>query len=175
MNRIASLISIALINTIPIYSQVYGVPDNPSSGITTLIAVWIIASFVVAAFAGSRKIGFGETLAISLLLSPLVGAICMATSPKDDEWKLQVEVYHMLKQIQKTIAPEHETQLKADTEASQIEDDTDYMKLPIVQREKLMEKYGITYNSWNERYKYKGQEYRNFNEAVRNAFKQEGK
>lgn len=173
MNRIASLISMALIYTIPIYSQVYGVPDNPSSGTITLIVVWVIASFIVAAFAGGRKIGFGETLAISLLLSPLVGAICMATSPKDDEWKLQVEVYKMLKQIQKTIAPEPETQIKADTEASQIEDDTDFMKLPIIQREKLMEKYGITFNSWNERYKYQGQEYSNFNEAFRNAIKQE--
>jgi tetratricopeptide (TPR) repeat protein len=47
-----------------------------------IVISWLIISFIVAALASDREIGFGKALLICLLLSPLIGAIFVATSPK---------------------------------------------------------------------------------------------
>jgi hypothetical protein len=171
MKKSIMFIGMLLILSIPIYAQYYGTPEKSFSLTGILIAYWVIGSFIVAGLGGWRKIGFMEVLVISLFLSPLIGAICMATSPKDDEWKLQVEIHDMLNQLRDKLAPRPE----ANEEITEIDDGVDYGKEPIIVREELMKKYGITYNSWNERYKYVNTEYGTFNEVIRVAFKQEGK
>ncbi len=45
-----------------------------------IIIGWVIAAFIVASFGSDREIGFGSALALSLILSPLIGAIFVATS-----------------------------------------------------------------------------------------------
>lgn len=47
-----------------------------------IILFWIIISFVLAIYGGKRKIGFGVSLLVSLLLSPLIGFICVALSER---------------------------------------------------------------------------------------------
>ena len=47
-----------------------------------IIISWVIASVIVAAFAEDREIGFVGALLICLFLSPLIGAIFVATSSK---------------------------------------------------------------------------------------------
>jgi hypothetical protein len=49
---------------------------------TVIVLSWLLISFVVGGLGSDREIGFGKALLISLLLSPLVGAIFVATSPK---------------------------------------------------------------------------------------------
>jgi len=44
----------------------------------------VIASIIIASYGGKRKIGFGVALAVSLLLSPLIGFICVALSQRID-------------------------------------------------------------------------------------------
>ncbi len=43
---------------------------------------WIILSFFVAILGSDRKIGYGGTLLVSLLLSPLIGAIFALASER---------------------------------------------------------------------------------------------
>jgi hypothetical protein len=50
-----------------------------------LIVGWIISSVIVAALAQDREIGYETAFLISLVLSPLIGAIFVATSPKKKE------------------------------------------------------------------------------------------
>lgn len=45
-----------------------------------IFITWILLSFLVAFFGSSRKIGFGVALLVSLLLSPLIGFICLILS-----------------------------------------------------------------------------------------------
>src|SRR5882724_6239327 len=47
-----------------------------------IVISWVIISFIVAVLAEDREIGFGQALLICLFLSPLIGAIFVATSPK---------------------------------------------------------------------------------------------
>src|ERR1051326_4993760 len=46
-----------------------------------LVLAWLLLSVVVAFFGDGREIGFGKALLVSLLLSPLIGSIFVATSP----------------------------------------------------------------------------------------------
>jgi len=154
----------------PVYSQGYGSYNEPIPSTLIFAGIWILMSVIVGAFGSSRKIGFLETFGISIILSPLIGAICMATSKKDDEWQLQVAMHDMLKQIQITLAPKPEIKKEVNPV-----NDIDYTKIPIVEREELMEKYGITFNKWNEKYKYHDFEYSNFNDAIKYAMTQSTK
>jgi len=43
---------------------------------------WLISTFIVSLLGGNRKIGMMKSFFISLLLSPLIGAFFVATSPK---------------------------------------------------------------------------------------------
>ena len=47
-----------------------------------VIFSWIIVSFIIGYLGDGKEIGFGKSLFISLILSPLIGAIFVATSPK---------------------------------------------------------------------------------------------
>lgn len=50
-----------------------------------MILAWIILSFVVAFIGSDRKIGYFGTLILSLLLSPIIGAIfALASDRKQD-------------------------------------------------------------------------------------------
>lgn len=46
------------------------------------IVVWIIVSFIIASYGGQRKIGFVVALLVSLILSPLIGFMCVALSER---------------------------------------------------------------------------------------------
>lgn len=48
---------------------------------------WIILSFIVAFIGSDRKIGYGGTLLLSLLLSPIIGALFAIASPKQEQKK----------------------------------------------------------------------------------------
>ncbi len=51
-----------------------------------MIIAWILISFIVAFIGRDRKIGYGGTVLLSLLLSPIIGAIFALASPrKTDE------------------------------------------------------------------------------------------
>ncbi len=45
------------------------------------IISWVIVSLIIGAIGSNRKIGFASSFFLSLLLSPLIGAIFTATSP----------------------------------------------------------------------------------------------
>jgi len=47
-----------------------------------IIFGWIILSFIVAFIGSDRKIGYGGTLLLSLLLSPIIGALFAIASPR---------------------------------------------------------------------------------------------
>jgi hypothetical protein len=47
-----------------------------------IIIGWVIAAFIVASFGSDREIGFGTALVLCIVLSPLIGAIFVATSKK---------------------------------------------------------------------------------------------
>ena len=47
-----------------------------------VIFSWIIVSFIIGYLGDGKEIGFCKSLFISLILSPLIGAIFVATSPK---------------------------------------------------------------------------------------------
>lgn len=49
-----------------------------------VILVWIVASFLIASYGDKRKIGFFTALLICLLLSPLIGFLCVLLSDKKD-------------------------------------------------------------------------------------------
>ncbi|MFE3846614.1 hypothetical protein ACFX5D_01360 [Flavobacterium sp. LB3P45] len=51
--------------------------------------VWIIASFIVGIIGSNRKIGFGSSFFISLLLSPLIGLIFVLTSKSKESDNVQ--------------------------------------------------------------------------------------
>jgi tetratricopeptide (TPR) repeat protein len=50
-----------------------------------IIIPWIILSFIIAFIGSDRKIGYGGTLLLSLLLSPIIGAIFALASPRITE------------------------------------------------------------------------------------------
>lgn len=65
---------------------------------------WIILSFIVAFIGSDRKIGYGGTLLLSLLLSPLIGAIFALASqrkPQNVGDNLPPEVYRLYKNARK--------------------------------------------------------------------------
>ena len=47
-----------------------------------LFVIWILFSFLVASMGNDRKIGFNQALILSVLLSPLIGAIIVLLSKK---------------------------------------------------------------------------------------------
>ncbi len=47
--------------------------------------IWVIGAFIIGALGNNRKIGFLASFFLSLILSPLIGAIFVATSPSNDE------------------------------------------------------------------------------------------
>lgn len=51
---------------------------------TTFVAIiaWVVVAIVIGALGSKRKIGFAMGFILSLLLSPLIGAIFVATSPE---------------------------------------------------------------------------------------------
>lgn len=52
-----------------------------------IFLIWLIASFVIASYGANRKIGFGLALIACLFLSPLIGAICVALSERNNNDK----------------------------------------------------------------------------------------
>ena len=56
-----------------------------------IIIGWVIAAFIVASFGSDREIGFGSALILCLVLSPLIGAIFIATSKKNTPPPLTAE------------------------------------------------------------------------------------
>ncbi|WP_162427841.1 hypothetical protein [Pontibacter pudoricolor] len=54
---------------------------------------WIALCFVVASFGKDKNIGWGGALVVSLLFSPLIGAIVVAISSKKAVTTLQWKVY----------------------------------------------------------------------------------
>ena len=51
----------------------------------TIIILWVLFTVIVAFYGDSRKLGFGWTILISVLLSPLIGFIVAAASEKKDK------------------------------------------------------------------------------------------
>ena len=49
-----------------------------------IFLIWLISSFVIASYGANRKIGFGLALIACLFLSPLIGAICVALSERNN-------------------------------------------------------------------------------------------
>lgn len=45
--------------------------------------LWLLVSLAIAVFGATRKIGFIKTLIISVILSPVIGVICVLFSKKD--------------------------------------------------------------------------------------------
>ena len=57
-----------------------------------MLITWIILSFIVAFIGSDRKIGFFGTLILSLLLSPIIGALfALASDRKSKESKKEIE------------------------------------------------------------------------------------
>lgn len=52
-----------------------------------IIFGWVILSFIVAFIGSDRKIGYGGTLLLSLLLSPIIGALFAIASPRKTQIK----------------------------------------------------------------------------------------
>lgn len=61
--------------------------------------IWLIAAAIVAALGADRQIGFKKALLISILLSPLIGAVFVATSPS-----LKSPIPPLPKDVQQLIA-----------------------------------------------------------------------
>ncbi|MDD3050273.1 MAG: hypothetical protein PHR06_03935, partial [Candidatus Cloacimonetes bacterium] len=55
-----------------------------------LIIGWLVLSFIVATIGRDRKIGYGNTLILSLLLSPIIGALFAIASQRNSE----IKTYH---------------------------------------------------------------------------------
>jgi hypothetical protein len=64
-----------------------------------LIVQYIGISLVLAYAGTSRQIGFASSLIISLLLSPLAGAIAVFNSEKLDNLQHQIDVLEELKKL----------------------------------------------------------------------------
>lgn len=47
-----------------------------------IFLIWIVVSFIIASYGGNRRIGFFVSLLVCLLLSPLIGFICVALSER---------------------------------------------------------------------------------------------
>ncbi|MDR6194925.1 hypothetical protein [Siphonobacter sp. SORGH_AS_0500] len=59
---------------------------------------WIIGAFIAASVGSNRKIGFGTTLILSLILSPLVGILFAIASPSLATLEFQKKTLEALKQ-----------------------------------------------------------------------------
>lgn len=84
-----------------------------------MFILWIVLSFIVAFIGSGRKIGFGFSLLLSLLFSPLIGLIIVAISKSKssiefenkmlDLQKLQTEAAHRLSPPPATLSEKLET------------------------------------------------------------------
>jgi Na+-driven multidrug efflux pump len=55
-----------------------------------IIALYVIASHLIARYIGrKRKIGYGKSVLISVLFSPVIGLICTLSSKKIDNFTYQ--------------------------------------------------------------------------------------
>jgi predicted PurR-regulated permease PerM len=54
--------------------------------------LWVVLSFIIASYGKSRKIGFLLALIVSLILSPLVGAIVVLLSEKSSETMMKLKI-----------------------------------------------------------------------------------
>jgi len=50
-----------------------------------LVFIWIILAFIIASYGGQRKIGFTVALLVSLILSPLIGFMCVILSERKNK------------------------------------------------------------------------------------------
>jgi len=50
-----------------------------------LVFIWIIIAFIIASYGGQRKIGFIVALLVSLILSPLIGFMCVVLSERKNK------------------------------------------------------------------------------------------
>lgn len=64
---------------------------------------WIALSFVVAWFGDDRRIGFGGALVLSLLLSPLIGAIIVLLSERKSDIAYREQVIDSTKRQEDVI------------------------------------------------------------------------
>jgi hypothetical protein len=58
---------------------------------TIIIILWIVLSMLFASFGRSRKIGFGRSFLICIILSPLVGLIVVLLSEKHSDSLLKLK------------------------------------------------------------------------------------
>ncbi len=49
------------------------------------VFIWIIVAFIIASYGGQRKIGFIVALLVSLILSPLIGFMCVVLSERKNK------------------------------------------------------------------------------------------
>lgn len=61
-----------------------------------LVLIWVIVSLVAATLGQDRVIGFWVTLAISIVLSPLIGFICVFAADKKSTREFQQKVLDLL-------------------------------------------------------------------------------
>jgi len=64
-----------------------------------VVIVWIILSFLIASAGSSRKIGYLQSLFISLLLSPIIGLIVVLFSDKNSDRLNSLKIAHDSKAI----------------------------------------------------------------------------
>jgi len=57
-----------------------------------IFILWIIFSFIIAFIGNDRKIGYGRTLILSLLLSPIIGALFAIASQRNSEIKAKQKI-----------------------------------------------------------------------------------
>lgn len=57
-----------------------------------IFIAWIILAFLVGAMGANKHIGFGGAFIISLLLSPIIGFICVAVSKDNQTDKVEKSI-----------------------------------------------------------------------------------
>ena len=66
------------------------------------LIIQYIGICIILAYAGqTRQIGFGTSLAISLLLSPIAGAVAVFNSEKTDNLQHQIDILDQLRKLNK--------------------------------------------------------------------------
>ena len=66
---------------------------------SVLLVIWVMLSVIVAPLGVNRRIGYIETLFISLLFSPFIGAFAALLSRHKEDIRREQEILDTLKQI----------------------------------------------------------------------------